>query len=76
MYTEEEDSLSALRVQDDDEDQQTIAQLQDILLDQSVSAEEKSNAYDKLQSINKTKTRFNIGSGFLIENFLFKIYFS
>lgn len=54
---EEEDSLSALRVQDDDDAQKTIAELQDILLDQSVSAEDKSNAYDKLQSINKTKSK-------------------
>ena len=57
IKAEEEDSLSALRVQDDDEEQKTIAQLQDILLDQSVSAEDKSNAYDKLQAINKTKSK-------------------
>ena len=53
----EEDTLSALRVEDDDQDQKVIAELQGILLDQSVSAEEKNNAYEKLKGINNTKSK-------------------
>ena len=53
----EEDTLSALRVEDDDQDQKVIAELQGILLDQTVSAEEKNNAYEKLKGINSTKSK-------------------
>ena len=57
LNAKEEDTLSALRVEDDDQDQKVIAELQGILLDQSVSAEEKNNAYEKLKGINSTKSK-------------------
>ena len=57
LNVKEEDTLSALRVEDDDQDQKVIAELQGILLDQTVSTEEKNNAYEKLKGINSTKSK-------------------
>ena len=51
----EEDTLSALRVEEDDQNQKVIAELQNILLDQTVSVEEKNNAYERLKGINSNK---------------------
>lgn len=53
----EEDTLSALRIQDDDEDLKVISELQNILLDENGNIEEKNNAYDKLQEINNIKSK-------------------
>ena len=41
INVKEEDTLSALRVEEDDQNQKVIAELQNILLDQTVSVEEK-----------------------------------
>ena len=57
LNVNEEDTLSALRVEDDDQEQKVIAELQEILLDQTVNAEEKNNAYEKLKNINSTKSK-------------------
>ena len=59
LNVKEEDTLSALRVENDDQDQKVIAELQDILLDQTVSVQEKNNAYEKLKGINSTKGKEN-----------------
>ena len=64
-----EDTLSALRVENDDQDQKVIAELQDILLDQTVSVQEKNNAYEKLKSINSTKGKEN-----KLESLILKTY--
>ena len=50
LNVKEEDTLSALRVEDDDQDQKVIAELQGILLDQTVSAEEKNNADKEVET--------------------------
>ena len=69
LVIKEEDTLSALRVQEDDNDRTVIKELQDILLDQTVNAEEKSNAYDKLQELNTLK-----GIETKLENIILKTY--
>lgn len=55
INVKEEDTLSALRVEEDDQNQKVIAELQNILLDQTVSVEEKNNAYERLKGINSNK---------------------
>lgn len=65
----EEDTLSALRVENEDEDQKVIAELQEILLDASKSVEEKNNAYEKMKGINETK-----GMETKLENLILKTY--
>lgn len=65
----EEDTLSALRVENEDEDQKVIAELQEILLDASKSIEEKNNAYEKMKGINETK-----GMETKLENLILKTY--
>ena len=69
LNVKEEDTLSALRVENDDQDQKVIAELQDILLDQTVSVQEKNNAYEKLKGINSTKGKEN-----KLESLIFKTY--
>ena len=49
--------------------QKVIAELQDILLDQTVSVQEKNNAYEKLKSINSTKGKEN-----KLESLILKTY--
>ena len=69
LNVKEEDTLSALRVENDDQDQKVIAELQDILLDQTVSVQEKNNAYEKLKGINSTKGKEN-----KLESLILKTY--
>ena len=51
----ESDSLAFLRVQSDEELETTMGELQDILLDEKTTLEEKNNAYEKIQNINTNK---------------------
>ena len=69
LNVKEEDTLSALRVENDDQDQKVIAELQDILLDQTVSVQEKNNAYEKLKGINSTQGKEN-----KLESLILKTY--
>ena len=69
LNVKEADTLSALRVENDDQDQKVIAELQDILLDQTVSVQEKNNAYEKLKGINSTKGKEN-----KLESLILKTY--
>ena len=69
LNVKEEDTLSALRVGNDDQDQKVIAELQDILLDQTVSVQEKNNAYEKFKGINSTKGKEN-----KLESLILKTY--
>lgn len=69
LNIKEEDTLSALRVEDDDEEQKVIAEIQNILLDQNVSTEEKNNAYEKLKGINSNKSKEN-----KLESLILKTY--
>lgn len=56
---DESDSLATLRVEDDETVLAEMDELQKKLLDDSLNAEEKSNAYDKLVSINLNKGKEN-----------------
>lgn len=50
-----EDSLASLRIENDEETLSEISKLEETLQDKSVSAEDKSNAYNKLLLINLNK---------------------
>lgn len=54
---ESTDSLAALRIEDDEEIETTMAELQSILLNESSTLAEKNEAYENLQSINTTKAK-------------------
>ena len=49
------DSLTALRVQNDEEIESTMQELQSILLNEKTTLEEKNTAYEKIQNINSNK---------------------
>ena len=51
----ESEVLTALRVADDEEILKEMDNLQQILLDESIGTEEKSNAYDSLKELNLNK---------------------
>ena len=51
----ESEILTALRVADDEELLKTMDELQQILLDETKNAEEKSDAYDSLKELNLNK---------------------
>ena len=55
IKTNNEDSLAALRVSNDEEVLAEMAKLQETLLDTAASSEDKNNAYEKLLSINLNK---------------------
>jgi len=52
---EESDVLASLRVENDEAVLSEMENLQSILLNESVSTEEKNDAYEKLQNINEIK---------------------
>lgn len=70
----EEDTLSALRVENEDEDQKVIAELQEILLDASKSVEEKNNAYEKMKGINETKSMETRLENLILKNYNLKSF--
>ena len=51
----ETDSLAGLRVQNDEEIETTMAELENVLLNETSTLEEKNTAYEKLQNINTNK---------------------
>ena len=51
----ESNSLAALRVQSDEEIEATISELNNVLLDEKTTLEEKNTAYQELQNINTNK---------------------
>lgn len=53
----EEDNISVLKVTDDEKTVSKIDELQDILLDESTTLEEKNNAYDELEVISTVKQK-------------------
>lgn len=55
ISTNEEDTLGALRATDDEDVLAQMEELQKTLLNDKTNAEEKNNAYEKLQSINLNK---------------------
>ena len=55
VIIESDDALATLRVADDEEVLAQMEELQTTLLNKDADAEEKNNAYEKLQSINLNK---------------------
>lgn len=56
LVVNESTELVSLRVQDDEDTLNVINQLQDVLLDQTSSIEDKNDAYDELLSISNNKS--------------------
>ena len=69
LNIKETDSLTALRVQNDEEVESTIYELQEVLLDEKTTLEEKNTAYEKLQNINSTKGKEEIIEKLIADNF-------
>ena len=51
----ESDALTALRVEQDEEDEKEIASLQEVLQNEKSTTDEKNNAYESLKDINTNK---------------------
>ncbi len=56
LVINESTELVALRIQDDEEELETINELQNIILDSTKSASDKSNAYDSLIDLTTNKS--------------------
>lgn len=52
---DENDALATLRIEDDEATLKEMNELEEKLIDKTVSAEEKSNTYEKIQNINYIK---------------------
>lgn len=68
------DSLAALRVQDDEELESTMAELQSILLNEESTLEEKNTAYEKIQNINSNKGKEESIEKLIEENFSYQSF--
>ena len=55
LNIKETDSLTALRVQNDEEIENTMNELQNVLLNETTTLEEKNTAYEKIQNLNTNK---------------------
>ena len=56
VISEENDTLVALKVQDEEELLQRMEELQNILLSDVATLQEKNDAYEELQTLNKTES--------------------
>lgn len=74
MVLNESTELVALRVQDDEEELETINELQSIILDSSKSASDKSNAYDSLIDLTTNKSLETKLETMIKESFKFDSY--
>lgn len=69
-----EDSLMALRVTDEEETLNEINELEKSLLDTTVSAEDKNNAYEKLQILNTNKGKENALESLILKEYNIKSF--
>lgn len=80
VISEENDTLIALKVQEEEELLERMEELQDILLSDVATLQEKNDAYEELQTLNKTesekeaivkliKDQYKLDSVVKIENF-------
>jgi len=74
MVLNESTELVALRIQDDEEELETINELQSIILDSSKSASDKSNAYDSLIDLTTNKSLETKLETMIKESFKFDSY--
>lgn len=70
----ETDSLTALRVQKEEEIESTMNELQSILLNEKSTLEEKNTAYEKIQDLNTNKGKEESIEKLLEENFKYKSF--
>lgn len=70
----EDDSLTALRVKNDEETQNTINELQSILLNEKTTLEEKNKAYDDIQNINSNKGKEQNIEKLIYDNFNYQSF--
>ena len=56
VISEENDTLVALKVEDEEELLARMEELQDVLLSDVATLQEKNDAYEELQSLNKTES--------------------
>lgn len=70
----ETDSLTALRVQKEEEIESTMNELQSILLNEKSTLEEKNTAYEKIQDINTNKGKEENIEKLIEENFKYKSF--
>ena len=68
------DSLTALRVQNDEEIESTMQELQSILLNEKTTLEEKNTAYEKIQNINSNKGKEESIEKLIEESFSYKSF--
>ena len=71
---EESDSLTALRVQNDEEIESTMNKLQSILLNEETTLEEKNTAYEKIQNINSNKGKEESIEKLIEDNFKYQSF--
>lgn len=71
---EESDSLTALRVQNDEEIESTMNELQSILLNEETTLEEKNTAYEKIQNINSNKGKEESIEKLIEDNFKYQSF--
>ena len=71
---EETDSLAALRVQNDEEVENTMNELQSILLNEKTTLEEKNTAYEKIQNINTNKGKEESIEKLIKDNFQYQSF--
>ncbi len=69
VVTSSDDALATLRVEDDEKVLAQMEELQKTLLDNEKNAEEKNNAYERLQNINLNK-----GKEDALESLILKTY--
>ena len=70
----ETDSLAALRVQNEEEIENTINELQNILLNEKSTTEEKNKAYEDIQDINTTTGKEQNIEKLIEEKFQYKSF--
>ena len=70
----ETDSLTALRVQKEEEIESTMNELQSILLNEKSTLEEKNRAYEKIQDLNTNKGKEESIEKLIEENFKYKSF--
>ena len=68
------DSLTALRIESEEEIESTINELQSVLLNEKSTVEEKNKAYESIQDINTNKGKCERIEKLITDNFEFKSF--
>lgn len=71
---DENDALATLRIEDDEATLKEMNELEEKLIDKTVSAEEKSNTYEKIQNINYIKGKETALEKIVLDNHKIKSF--